>query len=111
MTRKVIVFLVLSVLVCFDVRAMDCEIGPLDRRYGGTEWYVYACSDHKSVVIVSKPESPAMPYIFTIVRKDGEFVIQGEGSGDKSAAAAAAADLEKLNKEDFYELITEASSM
>ena len=75
---------------------MQCEIGPVEKTFGGTNWTVYSCDDNKSLVVISANGNPAMPFYFMISEKDGELAIHGEGNGSKEASAAAGRDLEKL---------------
>ncbi|MFC3578839.1 hypothetical protein [Sphingomonas hylomeconis] len=78
---------------------MKCEIGGIDRRFGSTEWIVYACDDGGSFVVVSKPGNPASPFYFIISRKPDGYGISGEGSGSKTASAAARDELAALGNE------------
>lgn len=41
-------------------QTLECNVGPVTRSYGNTDWLVYSCSDRKSLVLVSAPGSPAM---------------------------------------------------
>ena len=75
---------------------MQCEVGPVEKSFGGTKWTVYSCDDKKSLVIVSADGNPAMPYFFMISEIDGKLAIHGEGNGSKEASTAAGRDLEKL---------------
>ena len=36
-------------------QALKCDIGPIVKAYGSTQWLVYSCHDGKSVVILSAP--------------------------------------------------------
>ena len=48
--------------VAEDKDTFNCTIGPITKTYGQTQWLAYSCNDDKTVVIVSAPGSPAMPF-------------------------------------------------
>lgn len=76
---------------------LTCEIGPIDREYGGSAFSVFSCDDGKSVVAVAKPGTKAYPYYFIVSpRPDGEVLLYGEGDGDNKAGREAFADLNEL---------------
>lgn len=89
---------------------MECKTGPLSKSFGGNDWLVYACSDDKSIVVVSASGNPAMPFYFSISPKDGSYVVHGEGKGDKSASSEANKELGKLTKEQIEQLIADAKN-
>jgi hypothetical protein len=109
MNRIAVIPLIL--LIALQAQAMDCKIGPLVKMYGGNEWFVYACNDERSIVVVSKKGNPAMPFFFSMSFKDGKYSISGEGNGDKAASAAALAELKKLSNEEISALVSEAKSL
>lgn len=84
---------------------LDCSAGPLARTFGGTPWLVYGCSDRKTVVVMSAPGSPAMPFYFTLFHREGRYVVAGEGSGSRDATAKAHADLVKLSDREIESLL------
>jgi hypothetical protein len=84
-----------------------CDMGPVSKAYGSTQWLVYSCDDHKTVVMVSAPGSPAMPFYFTLYPKNGQYQLEGEGTGSRSATKAAAKDLAGLSAADIVALIEE----
>ena len=91
---------------------MECKTGPLRNTYGGSEWLVYACSDSRSVVIVTAKDSPAMPFVFMlIVDADGNIKLHGEGTGDKKHTASAFDDIKKLTVSDISKLVTLANAV
>lgn len=89
---------------------LDCRAGPLSRNFGSTPWLVYACSDQKSVVVVSAPGSPAAPFYFMLFLRDGQYAVVGEGTGLKSHTDRAYADLTRLTARDISNLIREAKA-
>jgi len=80
---------------------MACKIGPIEKTYGSTQWKIYSCDDHKSLVFVSAPGSPASPFYF-LRSPEG---VSGEGTGSKQATDAAYAEIAKLTTADAGALI------
>ena len=91
--------------------ALNCEVGPLKRSFGGSPWLVYACSDNRSAVVVSDQGNPATPFYFILyVKPDGEMKFYGEGTGAKSATQPAFDELRQLDQRGVAELVAEARS-
>jgi len=86
---------------------MKCEIGPITKSYGSTPWLVYGCDNAKSVVLVTAPGNPAMPFYFIFHPVDGAYRLEGEGTGDKSATTNAVNELKQLSESDIVALIEE----
>jgi hypothetical protein len=84
---------------------LQCEIGPVDRDYGGSAFSIYGCDDDKSVVAVAKPGSKAFPYFFIVSPVNGEVRLYGEGNGDNDAGRAAFTDLNELQAAGLAELV------
>jgi hypothetical protein len=89
---------------------LDCDIGPLTKTYGATQWLVYGCSDDKSVVFITPSDSPAAPFYFMLYPKDGKYVVVGEGTGSKAHTDRAYAELVKLSAQDAAALIAAAKA-
>jgi hypothetical protein len=87
--------------------SLKCEVGPVAKSYGGTNWLLYACDDGHSIVIVSGQGNPATPFYFMFSWKDGAYRLHGEGTGDKKATQAAFDDLSKLDKSGIERLAQE----
>ncbi len=85
---------------------MKCDIGPLTKTFGKTPWLVYGCADQKSVVVVSAHGSPAMPFVFIFASSEDGYKLHGEGTGDKSATAAAFDELKAFSSADIQALFT-----
>jgi len=85
--------------------SLRCEVGPVVKTYGMTQWLVYSCDDDRSVVLVSAPESPAMPFVFSFMFRAGSFQLHGEGAGSKEATAAAFNELKVFTPKDIAELV------
>ncbi len=84
---------------------LKCDIGPVAKTYGKTQRLVYSCSDERTVVIVSAPGNPAMPFYFTFYTQGNGYQLSGEGAGPKDATSAAFEELKALSEQDIAALI------
>ena len=113
----------LAILVCVLVssasaaRAEDsappslkCDIGPVDRQFGGTSWIVYSCDDQLSMVVVSAEGNPAAPFYFILNPKGEAYQIYGEGTGSKDASDMAGDELSHLQVNELRELLAATKS-
>ncbi|MEM7223723.1 MAG: hypothetical protein AAF495_12130 [Pseudomonadota bacterium] len=89
---------------------LTCDVGPVHKIYGATEWLVYSCNDQQTVVIVSAKGNPATPFYFVFYPKGNGYQLSGEGTGDKSATSAAFEELRTLNAKDVSGLIEQTRS-
>lgn len=85
--------------------SLKCDIGPVVKTYGMTQWLVYCCDDKRTVVIVSAPGNPAMPFYFTFFPYENGYRLSGEGTGRKDTTAAAFEELKALSERDIAALI------
>jgi hypothetical protein len=76
---------------------ISCTVGPLPTVFGGLPWLAFACDDGQSVALVSSPGNRAAPFSFVLRPSDHGVRVQGEGSGDRGATAAAFAELMALD--------------
>jgi hypothetical protein len=95
-----------------DKPSQNCDVGPLTRTYGKTDWLIYSCNNNKAegnamLVLVSAPGNPAMPFVFFYYIKDGGYRLYGEGTGNKGATRAALDELQQLTEKDIANLIAE----
>ena len=90
---------------------LNCVAGPLKRDFGKTPCYVYACDDGRSVVIITAPGNPAMPFYFFFVWGPNGFDLRGEGTGNKELTDAAFASLKSLSEADVARLYRDAASI
>lgn len=90
---------------------LDCKTGPIIKQLGGTWWYVFSCSDEKSMIFVSDKRNPAFPFIFFALAKDDRYELRGEGTGEKDKAAPAFADLEAMTAEQLFAWVDEARNI
>lgn len=86
---------------------MDCKTGPIPKTFGGTGWLLYSCSDNRTVLLIPTADSPAAPFYFLIYPDGDSLMIEGEGTGDRSATAAAVVDLRRLAPADLVSWIAE----
>lgn len=87
--------------------ALKCDVGPVNKEYGKTQWLVYSCNDQRSVVFVSAPGNPAMPFYFMLSPSNSGYQLRGEGTGRKEATAAAFGAIQALSDKDIAILIAE----
>ncbi|GGC64103.1 hypothetical protein GCM10011396_08800 [Undibacterium terreum] len=81
-------------------------MGPLTKTYGATEWLVYACSDAKSIVVVTAAGNPGLPFYFMLYSQGGVRKLFGEGTGQKSVTDAAYKELAGLTEPEIASLIS-----
>jgi hypothetical protein len=84
---------------------LKCDVGPIDKTYGKTQWLVYSCDDKRSFVIVSAPGNPAMPIYFIFYPHENGCRLEGEGTGRKDSTKAAFDELKALSGTDIAILI------
>ena len=85
---------------------LTCEVGPVDREYGGSAFSVYSCDDGKSVVAVAQPRSRAFPFYFIVSPQGGVVRLYGEGDGDSEATQDAFYDLNEFKPADVAALVS-----
>jgi hypothetical protein len=86
---------------------MSCNVGPVNKTYGGTKWLVFSCSDSQSLVVVSAPGSAAAPFYFLFAADSTGYDLKGEGTGNRAATDAAYKDLSALSVPAIRALIAE----
>ena len=90
------------------LRPLACDVGPVRKTYGGTDWFVLSCRDERTVIIYSMPHNPASPYYFMGFPKPGGGVrLRGEGIGDRKASRPALQELKGLSANDINALVRE----
>lgn len=92
-----------------DQPALQCDIGPAFRQFGGNDWLVYGRADNRSVVVTAGAPNPAAPFVF-IITPDGQGGIElhGEGTGARSATKPAYDALSTFSSSDLAALFQEA---
>jgi hypothetical protein len=86
---------------------LSCETGPVVKTFGMTSWLVFSCDDGRSVVIVSAPGNPAMPFVFTLSPAGAGYRLSGEGTGRREATKPAFDALKTLSTAQIMALIEE----
>lgn len=84
---------------------LECNTGPVPKTFGSSQWLVYSCSDARSVVVVSAPDSIAAPFYFMFQAVPDGHRLVGEGTGSKAATDEAYSVLSKLSEQDIQGLI------
>jgi hypothetical protein len=112
------IFAAALILACIDNAAaqtqpapLACDVGPLKKSYGGSEWGIYSCTDSRTVIFYSVAGSPAAPFYFMFFRDAQGLRLYGEGNGDKQATSRAAEELAKFSVEDVDALVEETRTI
>ncbi len=83
-----------------------CDVGPIEKGYGGTDWLVYSCNDRRSVVITAAAGSPASPFVFRFLARENAYLLQSMGTGDRKFTSAAFNELKGMSAQDIEMLVT-----
>jgi len=89
---------------------LQCEVGPVDRSYGGSAFAIYSCDDGESVVAFAKPGTPAYPFYFIVTPRGDGVRLYGEGDGDNDAGRAAFSVLNRFRPRDVAKLVAATRS-
>jgi len=89
---------------------LHCDVGPVSRVFGGTDWLVYSCDDRHSMVVVSAEKNPAAPFYFLLKPLANSYHVSGEGNGSKQASDAAGDELSRMTPADFAKLLAETTA-
>ena len=90
-----------------DPRTLKCDMGPLRKTYGATDWLVFSCVDNRTLLIVSAPGNPATPFYFVFTPHGKGHQLSAEGTGRKDTTTAAFIDLKLLSEREIADLIKE----
>ena len=82
-------------------------IGPLTKTIGGNPWPVYACSDGKSLAVVSTPNVAPTWFYFIVAPKGDGYAVGGEASGDKSVTKPVFEELSAMSSDAVVALYQE----
>ena len=74
-----------------------CMIGPLTKTIGGNAWLVYACSDGKSLAVVSTANVAPTWFYYIVVPEGDGYAVRGESSGDKSVTKPVFEELSAMS--------------
>ena len=86
---------------------VGCMIGPLTRTIGGNAWLVYACSDGKSIAVVSTPGVAPTWFYYIVSPRGGGYAVSGESSGDKSLTKPVYEELSAMSSDAVAALFKE----
>lgn len=86
---------------------LKCDMGPLPKTYGGTQWLVFSCADNRTLLVVSAPGNPATPFYFVFTPHGTSHQLSAEGTGRRDTTTAAFIDLKLLSEREIAELIKE----
>jgi hypothetical protein len=90
---------------------LTCNLGPVERAFGGTPWVVYGCDDGKSLVVATAAENPASPFMFVIAWEPRGYRVSGEGQGDQNASSAAFEELRTLSRDQITALYASTQTL
>jgi hypothetical protein len=90
--------------------SLSCDIGPISKTCGKSQWLVYSCNDAHSIVIVAAPGNAAVPFYFMFWWNGSSHQLRGEGTGDTKATDAACADIKKLTEPDIALFLQETET-
>lgn len=90
---------------------ISCSAGPALKTYGGTHWLAYACSDGKSLALISASDNPACPAHFILSPKDGKYTVTGQGSGKHDTIPSVEKELRALTPAEILNVRAEAASV
>ena len=92
-------------------QSLKCDVGPIQKSYGGTPWLVYSCRDSQALVFVTAPQSPAAPFYFFLYPNGLTFRLTGEGTGNQTLTDAAYNELKSLQADEITALISQTQSV
>jgi hypothetical protein len=110
-------FILLAIFICMAVPCslalpqalpqptLTCNVGPVNKTYGQTQWLLYSCNDTSTLIAVSAPYNPASPFYFSLSLEGTSYHLRGEGTGSKEASDAAYNDLQALSDSAIRDLI------
>jgi len=87
---------------------LNCNAGPVEQTFGGTPWVVYGCDDGRSIVVATRADNPANPFVFVVAWEPHGYRVHGEGNGDRTASASAFDELSAMNQEQITALYSSA---
>lgn len=91
--------------------SLACEVGPVQRQFGQSQWNVYACTDEKSVVVVPIAATNGEFGYFFLTPAGQEIVVTGEGWGEDASFQPSFQQLKELDSRDLADLVKAAESV
>jgi hypothetical protein len=89
-----------------DEPDLTCEMGPITKTFGQTQWKVYSCNEERHLMLVPAPGNPAGEVIFMLFWENGRWQVLDMGSHTR-AADAAHSEIQLLSEADIMGLIAE----
>lgn len=88
--------------------SIRCEVGPVERTFGGGPWKVYSCSDGVTVVLISANSKSNVPFTYMLsLSRPAPYMFYGSGvPGEGTDVAAATQELRQLRAEEIAALIS-----
>ncbi len=93
-----------------SVTPADCQLGPIEKGFGRSDWLVYGCDDGASLYILARSDNPARGSYFTFTKHEGGYSLRGEGKRKKKITKAAFEDLSFLSADDILTLYIEVAA-
>ncbi len=104
---SVLVLMASSFVSATEPPKLNCDVGPVNKSFGGTNWLVYSCNDKSSIVFITAPGSKAMPFVF--INTNGK--LSGEGTGNKELTDDAFTEIKDLTSVQIERLIAETKNI
>jgi hypothetical protein len=90
---------------------LDCKSGPVTKRFGGSDWLVFACGDGHSLKLIAAPGSKAAPFTFTFRWMKGNgYDLTGMGKENRTFTDPAYAQLSAFDSRNLIQLFAEAAA-
>ena len=102
---RISAILILAFSASSTAEPLQCNVGPIVKNIGGSEWQVTSCNDGRSLVFATMAGNPAMPFVFIVQRDKETAKIHGEGNGSKEYSAATFDEIRKMTAAQFDELV------
>lgn len=89
---------------------LSCEVGPLHRHFGASEWLIYSCADSRSIVVVPASGSPGKFGYFFVMPEGSGIMVVGEGWGRDTEFQPLLKELQRLSARDLAALVASTKS-
>jgi hypothetical protein len=88
---------------------LKCNVGPITKTFGETQWRVYSCNEDRHLMFVAAPGSPAGQVILMLFWEKGRWLIIDMGPTTR-AADAARTEIQSLSEGAIVGLVAETKS-
>jgi hypothetical protein len=86
-----------------------CDVGPLNKHLGQSDWRIYSCGDGRTLLFQSAPRSP--PANFSIAIEKDSIERGSESTENRKLSEAAIAELAALSHEKLIALMRETEAV